>query len=58
MKDVLEVLRPKLKLFESYAEACEASDKLDQEFRAKLGKTKYVWNFINETSFPTRREEE
>lgn len=37
MKDVLEGLRPKLKLFESHEESCEASDKLDDEFRHKLG---------------------
>ena len=39
VKDTLESLRPKLKLCESYEEAVTAAEELDQEYRAKLGKS-------------------
>jgi regulator of nonsense transcripts 2 len=35
--DTLEAVRPKLQLAQSYEEAQEAANKLDAEFRAKLG---------------------
>ena len=38
LKDTVEVLRPKLKLFQSYDEAVTAAEEIDKEFRAKLGK--------------------
>ena len=40
VRDTLENVRPKFKLAESYEEAQEEANKLDEEFRAKLGR----WN--------------
>ena len=37
VKDSLECLRPKEKFPQSYFEACEAVNKLNEEFKEKLG---------------------
>ena len=37
IRDTIEILRPKAKIFESWEEACGAAEELDKEFRAKLG---------------------
>ena len=35
--DLMEALRPKMALADSYAEACDAATLLDNQFKAKLG---------------------
>ena len=40
-RDTIEMIRPKLKLPLNYEDACEASEELDKEFRAKIGSYVY-----------------
>ena len=37
LRDTMESLRPKQKVYESFEEAQKAVDELEQEYRAKLG---------------------
>ena len=38
VRDTLEAVRPKLKLLESFEEACKACDDLENEYKPKIGK--------------------
>lgn len=37
MKDTLEAVRPKLKMFLGFEEACKACEDLENEFKPKIG---------------------
>ena len=42
VRDTIETLRPKLKMYTSYEEAVTATEQMEQELKAKIGKCLFV----------------
>lgn len=48
MNETLEIVRPRLVQCKSYNEACEACEKLEAEYKAKIGKEQVMFQrYVN-----------
>ena len=49
MQDTLESVRPKLKMLQSFEEACKACEELENEYKPKIGKKHQLLNFYGDS---------